>query len=142
MLTFLNTFSFLKVSPPNFAISSSRSSLHTLTSTLQEASSLLSKPSLGTLRFASPHSLAPHASSILLDVTPIRHLVDVDRSLSMPQKSQRLSQRLSSSVSVSFFLNSSTEDLLTSVLHPTDSSLSSSMHAVSNCTHPHPELHL
>ena len=54
------------------------------------------------LMVASPHSLAPQASSLLLDVTPIRHFVDVVRSLTMPWKSQRLPQQLSSSVSVSF----------------------------------------
>ena len=120
MLTFLNTVSFLIVSPSNFAISSSRSSLHTLTSTPHEASSLLSTPSLGTLRFSSPHSLAPQASSLLLDVTPIRHFVHVVRSLTTPWKSQRLPQRLSSSVSVSLFRTHALRIwTLTSVLHPT-----------------------
>ena len=90
--------SFLIVSPSNFAISSSRSSLHALTSTPHEACPLLSTLTLGTLRFASPHSLAPQASSLLLVATSIRHFVHVVRSLSMPWKSQRLRQRLPSSV--------------------------------------------
>ena len=120
MLTFLNTVSFLIVSPSNFAISSSRSSLHTLTSTHHEASSLLSTPSLGTLRFSSPHSLAPQASSLLLYVTPIRHFVHVVRSLTMPWQSQRLPERLSSSVSVSLCRTLALRIwTLTSVLHPT-----------------------
>ena len=73
------------------------------TSTHHEASPLLSTPSLGTLLFASPHSLAPQASSLLLDATSIRHFVHIVPSLSMPWKSQRLPQRLSSSESVSLF---------------------------------------
>ena len=93
---------FWIVPPPNFAIFSSWSSLHTLTSTCLVGNPLSSTPTLGTLRSASPHSLAPQASSLLLDVTPIRHFAHVVRSLSIPWKPQRLSQRLSSSVSVSF----------------------------------------
>ena len=65
--------------------------------------SLLSTPTLGTLRFALPHSLALQASSLLLDVTPIRHLVHAIRSLSTPWKSQRLPQRFFSFASVSLF---------------------------------------
>ena len=128
MLTFLNTVSSLIVSPTNFAISSSRPSLHTLTSTLHEASPLSSTPTLGTLRFASPHLLALQDSLLFLDVTQIRHLVHVIRSLPTPWKSQRL-PRLFSSVSVSLCSSS-------------NSSLSPSMHALFNCTHPSPELHL
>ena len=84
----LTMLTFLIVSPPNFAISSSRPSLHTLTSTLHGASPLLSTPTLGTLRFASPHSLALQASSLLLGVTPILHFKHVVRSLTMPWKFQ------------------------------------------------------
>ena len=119
---------FLIVSPPNFAISSSRPSLHTLTSTLHGASPLLSTPTLGTLRFASPHSLALQASSLLLGVTPIRHFVHVVRSLTMPWKSQWLSQRFSTSVSVSLLQDWSTEDLKLDVCSSFNYLLSPSMH--------------
>ena len=93
---------FLIVPPPNFAIFSSWSPLRTLTSTCLVENQLSSTPTLGTLRFASPHSLAPQASSLLLDVTLMRHFVHVVRSLSMPWKPQRLPQQLFLSVSVSF----------------------------------------
>ena len=79
-----------------------RSSLHSLTSTCLVGNPLWSTSNLGTLRFATPHALAPQASSLLLDVTPILHFKHVVRSLPIPWKPQRLSQRLSSSVTVSF----------------------------------------
>ena len=81
----------------------------------------------------------------LADATPIRHFVHVFRSLSIPWKPQRLSQRLSSSVSVFFFWTQSTEDLNLDVCSPSNSTLTPSMHALSNFgeTLPlSPELHL
>ena len=142
MLTFLNTVLLpdsVSTELRNFLLAVS---LHTLTSTLHEASPLSSTPSLGTLRFASLHSLAPQASSFLLDVTPIRHFVDVDRSLSMPWKGSTIAPTTFLFCVRILFLDSITEDLKLDVCSSSNSSLSPSMHALSNCTHPSPELHL
>ena len=105
MLTFLNTVSFLIVSPSNFAISSSRPSLHTYWPQLASWGIHCRRRRLWKLCGLRHHTRLllrllhfflmwrRHVTSLLLDV---------GRSLSMPWKSQRLAQQLSSSVSVSF----------------------------------------
>ena len=82
---------------------------------LPRGNPLWSTSNLGTLRFATPHALAPQASSLLLDVTPILHFKHVVRSLPIPWKPQLLS----SSVTVSLCRTQALRIwTLTSVLRP------------------------